>query len=393
MVARPSPSRRVGRADLGGLLGDEPADRLGRAGGERLAGPGVAAPAGPRVAGHFRLARTLRERVRSGERLLSLWGRRVRLASPAHPGRRRAPQRPAADVRHAAERAGLGREAGRHQPSDDDHEPVHVAAAAHTHRPGRLRVRPRGPGGGRPGPGDPVAGSARNGPGRSASASGSGRPSGVAGIQAQPLLPLALHRLPDENDVGLPPKPNDPVLPRWVRVDGMGGFVAQILEVMQNWRDTLQSEIPGFRDRVYEARLDKWAGEGGLNLGMDVETVRRLQARGDRVGAAIVGGFDWDQHFFTRFVVTMQELELGLLGAEAPREPGGVQAAFSLRRDRFSAGDLGARELFGRDATWIRAAGDATRDLVAAANRWADFGRFVGDAPRPRPVMRIIPDV
>jgi hypothetical protein len=199
--------------------------------------------------------------------------------------------------------------------------------------------------------------------------------------------------LPDESDVGLPPKPDDPVLPRWVRVDGMGGFVAQILEVMQNWRDTLQSEIPGFRDRVYEARLDKWAGEGGLNLGMDVETVRRLQARGDRVGAAIVGGFDWDQHFFTRFVVTMQELELGLLGAEAPREPGGVQAAFSLRRDRFSAGDLGARELFGRDATWIRAAGDATRDLVAAANRWADFGRFVGDAPRPRPVMRIIPDV
>ena len=162
---------------------------------------------------------------------------------------------------------------------------------------------------------------------------------------------------------------------------------------MQNWRDTLQSEIPGFRDRVYEARLDKWAGEGGLNLGMDVETVRRLQARGDRVGAAIAGGFDWDQHFFTRFVVTMQQLELGLLGAEAPREAGGVQAALSPRRDRFSAGDLGARELFGRDATWIRAAGEATWDLVAAANRWADFGRFVGDAPRPRPVMRIIPDV
>jgi Patatin-like phospholipase len=199
--------------------------------------------------------------------------------------------------------------------------------------------------------------------------------------------------LPDESDVGVPPKPNEPVLPRWVSVDGMGGFVAQILEVMQNWRDTLQSEIPGFLDRVYEARLDKSAGEGGLNLGMEVDTVRRLQGRGDRVGAAIVRGFDWDQHFFTRFLVAMQQLELGLLGSEAPTEPGGVQAAFSARRDRFSAGQVGAAELFGRDAAWIRAAGEATWALVTAAERWADFGRYVSASPRPRPVMRVTPDV
>lgn len=202
--------------------------------------------------------------------------------------------------------------------------------------------------------------------------------------------------LPEESDVGLPPPANSSRLPRWVRVRGMGGFVAQILETMQNWRDTLQSEIPGFRDRVYEARLDMDAGEGGLNLGMDTATIERLQGRGGRVGQAIVDTFDWDQHFFTRYLVAMQQLEIGFVGGEVSgvqMERGGVHGAFSPRRDRFSAGDVGAGEMFGRDATWLRSAGDATWALVTAAERWADFGRYVSQLPRPHPVMRVIPDV
>ena len=200
--------------------------------------------------------------------------------------------------------------------------------------------------------------------------------------------------LADESDLGLPPEPNGSRLPRWVDVRGMGGFGAQILETMQNWRDTLQSELPGFRDRVYEARLDKDAGEGGLNLAMDVGTIQRLQDRGGRVGTAIADTFDWDQHFFNRYVVAMQQLENGLLGGESRgRERGGVHGAFSGRRDRFKAGDVGAVELFGHDALWLRSAGEATWTLVTAAERWADFGRYVSDIPRPQPVMRIIPEV
>jgi len=198
--------------------------------------------------------------------------------------------------------------------------------------------------------------------------------------------------LHDESDIGVPPGPNEPKLPRWVDVKGLGGFGAQILETMQNWRDTLQSEIPGFRDRVYEARLDKDAGEGGLNLGMDSETIQRLQQRGGRVGEAILKTFDWNQHFYTRYTIAMQQVELGLLGPLGAA-PGGVYRSFSPWRGRFSAGNLEAKELFGRDAAWLAAAGDSTWTTVTAAQRWAAFGHYLSDTPRPQPVMRIIPGV
>jgi predicted acylesterase/phospholipase RssA len=202
--------------------------------------------------------------------------------------------------------------------------------------------------------------------------------------------------LSDESDVGLPPGPNGSRLPRWVDVKGMGGLVSQMLDTMQNWRDNLQSELPGFRDRVYEARLDKDAGEGGLNLGMDAATIQRLQDRGARVGRAIVETFDMDQHFFTRFLVAMQQLELGLLGGEVPGTGiirSGAKEAFAARKKRFADGDLGAKELFGHDAPWLPRAGAATWELMELARTWEGLGRFVGDHPRPHPVTRVVPDV
>jgi hypothetical protein len=176
----------------------------------------------------------------------------------------------------------------------------------------------------------------------------------------------------------------------------MGGFVGQMLDTMQNWRDTLQSELPGFADRVYEARLDKAAGEGGLNLAMDAETIGRLRDRGARVGRAIDATFDWDQHFFTRYLVAMQQLEEGLVGNAAPGPPvgdRGLEDSFGERRERFTAGDIGARELFGHDKAWLGSAGAATWDLVEAARAWTKFGRYVGNAPRPQPAMRLVPRV
>jgi predicted acylesterase/phospholipase RssA len=220
-----------------------------------------------------------------------------------------------------------------------------------------------------------------------------GRPTFALSFAPFPVTPdgRLLHA---ESDVGLPPAANGSRLPRWVDISHMGGFAAQILETMQNWRDTLQSELPGFRDRVYEARLDKDAGEGGLNLGMDTATIERLQGRGERVAGAILDTFDWNQHFFNRYVVAKQQLEIALVGGNpAGLHRGSVKESFSPRRASFAAGEVGAGELFGRDAAWLRSAGDATWSLVIAAERWADFGRYASDIPRPQPVMRLVPDV
>jgi hypothetical protein len=199
--------------------------------------------------------------------------------------------------------------------------------------------------------------------------------------------------IPGESDVGYPPAPDEERPPRWVPIDNLGGFFAQVLDTMQNWRDTLQSELPGFRDRVYQARLDKEQGEGGLNLTMDDATIKRLQSRGRRVGEAIVQTFDWDQHFYTRYLIAMQQLELGLVGEEAAPQRASVARAFPPRAHLFAAGDVGADELFGRDPRWLRAAGAATSALLEQAAGWGAFGHYVSDAPKPRPSMRITPDV
>jgi len=72
---------------------------------------------------------------------------------------------------------------------------------------------------------------------------------------------------------------------------------------------------------------------------------------------------------------------------------GAVRDAFGPQRQRFAAGDVGAKELFGRDAAWLPDAGDATWDLVTAAETWVDFGQYVSTEPMPHPAMRINPDV
>jgi len=202
--------------------------------------------------------------------------------------------------------------------------------------------------------------------------------------------------LPGESDVGLPPRAGEPRLPRWVNISGIGGFFGQMLDTMQNWRDALQSELPGFSDRVYEARLDKGAGEGGLNLAMDAATIARLRDRGRRVAIAIDRTFDWDQHFFTRYLLAMQQLEQGLVGGATPTSSPpdrGLLETFGERRGLFAAGDVGAADLFGHEIAWLEPAGAATWELIESAQAWAAFGRYVGDRPRPQPIMRLVPEV
>lgn len=196
--------------------------------------------------------------------------------------------------------------------------------------------------------------------------------------------------LPGETDVGSPAGPDRPRPPRWVPITGPAELAGQLLDTMQNWRDTLQAELPGARDRVYEARLDKAAGEGGLNLAMPPATIRRLQDRGGRVAEHILAGFDLDQHRFTRYLVTMQHLERELVG---PPQPGSLAAAFAALAPGLAAGDVGADELFGRTSRWLPAAGQATRDLLAQAQRWEDLGGFAGERPTPHGRLRIVPDV
>lgn len=88
------------------------------------------------------------------------------------------------------------------------------------------------------------------------------------------------------------PEADGPMPPRWDDVTGVTGFVQQIVDAMQNWHDSAQAELDGFRDRVCVLRLGE--GEGGLHLDMDATTLRQLVQDGREAGDKLSARFTPD---------------------------------------------------------------------------------------------------
>lgn len=76
---------------------------------------------------------------------------------------------------------------------------------------------------------------------------------------------------------------------RWPGVHGIKGvarFLRAIADTMQNWVDNTQTRVPGFRDRIVHISHDH--SEGGMNLAMPKETLRKLATRGQFAGQRLV---------------------------------------------------------------------------------------------------------
>jgi hypothetical protein len=185
----------------------------------------------------------------------------------------------------------------------------------------------------------------------------------------------------DHAPVLMPRGADSPRVPHWTSATNLIGFVRQIEDASRNWRDELQAELPGFRDRVCQIRLG--AAEGGFNLSADPETVIRLAGRGRAAGREIIEKFDWHQHRFIRYLTLMEML----------------QDNFALLAERFGMyGDWlasGAPEATayraGRDGAWCVAAERATAQLIEHAPTGSRFD--TGEKPQPEPAMRIGPRV
>jgi predicted acylesterase/phospholipase RssA len=65
----------------------------------------------------------------------------------------------------------------------------------------------------------------------------------------------------------------------------MLSFGGRILNTFMDWRDTMQSALPGFRGRI--ATIQQGPGEGGTNLFMKPEVIARLALRGRDAGNAL----------------------------------------------------------------------------------------------------------
>lgn len=117
-----------------------------------------------------------------------------------------------------------------------------------------------------------------------------------------PTLGITLEEFPPGTDANDPsagatvPNNNLPNIgASWVRFSpgttptNILGFIGAIVNAMQNWQDTMQSEAPGFRDRIAHVRLT--SSEGGLNLTMPANLIERLLVRGERAGALLIDHF------------------------------------------------------------------------------------------------------
>lgn len=93
--------------------------------------------------------------------------------------------------------------------------------------------------------------------------------------------------LPDNNSAGQAPHWD---APQDDKPTGLFGFLASIVDTMQNWRDHMQLPYPGYRDRIVQVSQRK--DEGGLNLNMPPPNIERLADAGEYAAEVLTRHFD-----------------------------------------------------------------------------------------------------
>lgn len=140
-----------------------------------------------------------------------------------------------------------------------------------------------------------------------------------AALPQWPTLGITLEDFPpnDTRPVVMAANNNSLIGSVWSRFSGNLGFYGAIFNCMQNWRDNMQSEAPGFRDRIAHVRLS--STEGGLNLTMPPSVIHALLERGEEAGAQLVEHFamdaspdivtNWNNHRWIRYRSVLAALE------------------------------------------------------------------------------------
>jgi predicted acylesterase/phospholipase RssA len=170
---------------------------------------------------------------------------------------------------------------------------------------------------------------------------------------------------------------------------GLLGYLGAVLSAGLNWHDTMQARLPGFRDRIQQIQLTD--GEGGFNLTMPPETIKRIDQKGAAAGQAL-RDFDFHKHWVERYTLAMRMLQRNLVSPDDGHIS--VREAYPPEyRDWLAAGAPGIEP--GHSATWFAEASEATAKLLDGAEGWLVCGEtFVdGSDPKPSMAMRITPDI
>ncbi len=126
------------------------------------------------------------------------------------------------------------------------------------------------------------------------------------------------------------PKANEVSVIEWNEIQSFGELAAAVFYTAKNHRDTAQTELPSYKERVVTVRLDD--SEGGFNLNMSSEIIRQVMGYGTAAGQTMVEQFSkgegYKHHQWVRLRVVLARLEDELCGLRKMFGPGSHYTAF-----------------------------------------------------------------
>lgn len=103
----------------------------------------------------------------------------------------------------------------------------------------------------------------------------------------------------------------------WKGLDGnLFGFLGAIIDTGLSYRDHMQARLPSYYDRIITILLNNQ--EGGINLDMPPEAIRRISVKGHQAGQSLAQCFDFDHHKWVRFRLLLSELEQQMIELHEP---------------------------------------------------------------------------
>jgi hypothetical protein len=158
-------------------------------------------------------------------------------------------------------------------------------------------------------------------------------------------------------------------------IKSLFGLLKSVFNTAMSYHDTMQTQLPGFRERVVEIRLTD--EEGGLNLDMDPERIKALVDKGAAAGALLRDRFDFEEHRWIRLQVLMPPLadELQHLGDQSAKQ-----------------GWPGANHPYHRGEPWLTVARQ-TLDALATLAGKPNFELLKRKDPKPPATIRTTPRI
>jgi predicted acylesterase/phospholipase RssA len=151
-----------------------------------------------------------------------------------------------------------------------------------------------------------------------------------AWLPRRPTFGIDLASIPDENDDYIlddisSPSPSGDLAEGGVslpqadqrdnilssRIGNLLQFAMAVFHSAQNFRDTMQSQLPSYQERIVHVPLS--SQEGGLNLNMPQTIIEGMQAKGLEAGEILCGErFSFERHQWVRLRVLMGLLKKNL---------------------------------------------------------------------------------